>query len=92
MLCQARRVCLEFSLTSNSRGFGFLFCFQEDLGEKVVQDDVLPGHVGSACLLSSTIAELGKSAGVLTLAIMSRNPRKTIGKVRGTVDASNRCR
>uniref|UniRef100_A0A8C0ZE42 Glycerophosphocholine phosphodiesterase 1 n=1 Tax=Cyanistes caeruleus TaxID=156563 RepID=A0A8C0ZE42_CYACU len=56
--------------------------FEEDLGEKVVQDDVLPGHVGSACLLSSTIAELGKSAGVLTLAIMSRNPRKTIGKVR----------
>ncbi|XP_030919548.1 glycerophosphocholine phosphodiesterase GPCPD1 isoform X3 [Geospiza fortis] len=29
-----------------------------------------------------TIAELGKRAGVLTLAIMSRNPRKTIGKVR----------
>ncbi|NWW02394.1 GPCP1 phosphodiesterase, partial [Oreocharis arfaki] len=56
--------------------------FEEDLGEKVVQDDVLPGHVGSACLLSSTIAELGKSAGILTLAIMSRNPRKTIGKVR----------
>ncbi|XP_053793129.1 glycerophosphocholine phosphodiesterase GPCPD1 isoform X2 [Vidua chalybeata] len=56
--------------------------FEEDLGEKVVQGDVLPGHVGSACLLSSTIAELGKSAGVLTLAIMSRNPRKTIGKVR----------
>ncbi|NXQ41671.1 GPCP1 phosphodiesterase, partial [Catharus fuscescens] len=56
--------------------------FEEDLSEKVVQDDVLPGHVGSACLLSSTIAELGKSAGILTLAIMSRNPRKTIGKVR----------
>ncbi|NXO40459.1 GPCP1 phosphodiesterase, partial [Locustella ochotensis] len=56
--------------------------FEEDLGEKVVQDDVLPGHVGSACLLSSTIAELGKSAGILTLAIMSRNPRRTIGKVR----------
>ncbi|KAM7026603.1 glycerophosphocholine phosphodiesterase GPCPD1 isoform 3-T4 [Passerculus sandwichensis] len=56
--------------------------FEEDLGEKVVQDDVLPGHVGSACLLSSTIAEPGKSAGVLSLAIMSRNPRKTIGKVR----------
>ncbi|KAF4799694.1 Glycerophosphocholine phosphodiesterase GPCPD1 [Turdus rufiventris] len=55
--------------------------FEEDLSEKVVQDDVLPGHVGSACLLSSTIAELGKSAGILTLAIMSRNPRKTIGKV-----------
>lgn len=69
-----------------------MFCFQEDLGEKVVQGDVLPGHVGSACLLSSTIAELGKSAGVLTLAIMSRNPRKTIGKVRGTLDANNRCR
>ncbi|XP_005489420.1 glycerophosphocholine phosphodiesterase GPCPD1 isoform X1 [Zonotrichia albicollis] len=56
--------------------------FEEDLGEKVVQDDVLPGHVGSACLLSSTIAEPGKSSGVLSLAIMSRNPRKTIGKVR----------
>ncbi|NXS06739.1 GPCP1 phosphodiesterase, partial [Neodrepanis coruscans] len=56
--------------------------FEEDLGEKVVQDDALPGHVGSACLLSSTIAELGKSAGILTLAIMSRNPRRTIGKVR----------
>ncbi|XP_030346592.1 glycerophosphocholine phosphodiesterase GPCPD1 isoform X2 [Strigops habroptila] len=56
--------------------------FEEDLSEKVVQGDVLPGHVGSACLLSSTLAELGKSAGILTLAIMSRNPRKTIGKVR----------
>ncbi|XP_005019172.1 glycerophosphocholine phosphodiesterase GPCPD1 isoform X1 [Anas acuta] len=56
--------------------------FEEDLSEKVLQDDELPGHVGSACLLSSTIAEFGKSAGILTLAIMGRNPRKTIGKVR----------
>uniref|UniRef100_A0A8C9EIU7 Glycerophosphocholine phosphodiesterase 1 n=1 Tax=Pavo cristatus TaxID=9049 RepID=A0A8C9EIU7_PAVCR len=56
--------------------------FEEDLSEKVVQDDEHPGHVGSACLLSSTIAESGKSAGILTLAIMGRNPRKTIGKVR----------
>uniref|UniRef100_A0A8C2T012 Glycerophosphocholine phosphodiesterase 1 n=1 Tax=Coturnix japonica TaxID=93934 RepID=A0A8C2T012_COTJA len=56
--------------------------FEEDLSEKVVQDDEHPGHVGSACLLSSTIAESGKSAGILTLAIMGRNSRKTIGKVR----------
>ncbi|XP_054580466.1 glycerophosphocholine phosphodiesterase GPCPD1 isoform X2 [Eptesicus fuscus] len=56
--------------------------FEEDLGEHVVQGDTLPGHVGTACLLSSTIDESGKSAGVLTLPIMSRNSRKTIGKVR----------
>ena len=69
----------------------WLVCFQEDLSEKVVQDDEHPGHVGSACLLSSTIAESGKSAGILTLAIMGRNPRKTIGEVRGTAGA-NKCR
>uniref|UniRef100_A0A8C6W5J4 Glycerophosphocholine phosphodiesterase 1 n=1 Tax=Nannospalax galili TaxID=1026970 RepID=A0A8C6W5J4_NANGA len=54
----------------------------EDLSEHVVQGDALPGHVGTACLLSSTIAESGRSAGVLTLPIMSRNSRKTIGRVR----------
>uniref|UniRef100_A0A8C3XM63 Glycerophosphocholine phosphodiesterase 1 n=1 Tax=Chelydra serpentina TaxID=8475 RepID=A0A8C3XM63_CHESE len=56
--------------------------FEEDLSERVLQGDELPGHVGSACLLSSTIAELGKSCGILTLPIMSRISRKTIGKVR----------
>ncbi|KAB0385023.1 hypothetical protein FD755_006940 [Muntiacus reevesi] len=56
--------------------------FEEDLSEHVVQGDAFPGHVGTACLLSSTIAESGKSAGILTLPIMSRNSRKTIGKVR----------
>ncbi|XP_038607202.1 glycerophosphocholine phosphodiesterase GPCPD1 [Tachyglossus aculeatus] len=56
--------------------------FEEDLSEPVVQGDALPGHVGAACLLSSTIAESGKSGGILTLPIMSRNSRKTIGKVR----------
>ncbi|NXD14154.1 GPCP1 phosphodiesterase, partial [Nothocercus nigrocapillus] len=56
--------------------------FEEHLCEKVLQGDVLPGHVASACLLSSTIAEQGKSAGTLTLPIMSRISRKTIGKVR----------
>lgn len=56
--------------------------FEEDLSEHIVQGDALPGHVGTACLLSSTIAESGKSAGILTLPIMSRNSRKTIGKVR----------
>ncbi|XP_060227488.1 glycerophosphocholine phosphodiesterase GPCPD1 isoform X3 [Meriones unguiculatus] len=56
--------------------------FEEDLSEHVVQGDTLPGHVGTACLLSSTIAESERSAGVLTLPIMSRNSRKTIGKVR----------
>ncbi|XP_065257648.1 glycerophosphocholine phosphodiesterase GPCPD1 [Emys orbicularis] len=56
--------------------------FEEDLSERVLQGDELPGHVGTACLLSSMIAELGKSAGILTLPIMSRNSRKTLGKVR----------
>ncbi|XP_069464369.1 glycerophosphocholine phosphodiesterase GPCPD1 isoform X2 [Ambystoma mexicanum] len=54
----------------------------EDLSEPIVQGDPLPGHVGTACLLSSTIVESGKSSSVLTLPIMSRNSRKTIGKVR----------
>lgn len=68
----------------NSDLFQFLVhLFQEDLSEHVVQGDALPGHVGTACLLSSTLAESGKSAGILTLPIMSRNSRKTIGKVRG---------
>lgn len=61
--------------------------FQEDLSEAVIQGDALPGHVGSACLLSSTIAELGKSCGIITLPIMNRISRKTIGKVRGMLDA-----
>uniref|UniRef100_A0A5F8G7L2 Glycerophosphocholine phosphodiesterase 1 n=1 Tax=Monodelphis domestica TaxID=13616 RepID=A0A5F8G7L2_MONDO len=56
--------------------------FEEDLSETIVQGDAHPGHVGIACLLSSTIAESGKSAGILTLPIMSRNSRKTLGKVR----------
>ncbi|XP_053236688.1 glycerophosphocholine phosphodiesterase GPCPD1 isoform X1 [Podarcis raffonei] len=56
--------------------------FEEDLSEAVIQGDALPGHVGSACLLSSTLAESGKSCGILTLPIMSRLSRKTIGKVR----------
>ncbi|XP_030052158.1 glycerophosphocholine phosphodiesterase GPCPD1 isoform X1 [Microcaecilia unicolor] len=56
--------------------------FEEDLSETVVQGDTLQGHVGTACLLSSTIAENGKSSGILTLPIMSRNSRQTIGKVR----------
>ncbi|XP_026886276.2 glycerophosphocholine phosphodiesterase GPCPD1 isoform X3 [Electrophorus electricus] len=56
--------------------------FEEDLSEKVVQGDVHPGHVGAACLLSSTFVESGKDNGVVTLPIMSRNSRQTIGKVR----------
>ncbi|XP_062912289.1 glycerophosphocholine phosphodiesterase GPCPD1 [Mobula hypostoma] len=54
--------------------------FEEELGVAVVQGDALPGHVGSACLLSSTIVD--KSSGVITLPIMSRNSRQTIGKVK----------
>ncbi|XP_032882108.1 glycerophosphocholine phosphodiesterase GPCPD1 isoform X1 [Amblyraja radiata] len=54
--------------------------FEEELGVAVVQGDPLPGHVGSACLLSSTIVE--KSSGLITLPIMSRNSRKTLGKVK----------
>ncbi|XP_040285700.1 glycerophosphocholine phosphodiesterase GPCPD1 isoform X1 [Bufo bufo] len=56
--------------------------FEEDLSETVVQGDTLPGHVGTACLLSSTLMETGKSNGVITLPIMSRNARQTLGKVR----------
>ncbi|XP_072437544.1 glycerophosphocholine phosphodiesterase GPCPD1 isoform X1 [Chiloscyllium punctatum] len=54
--------------------------FEEELGVPVVQGDALPGLVGTACLLSSTIVE--KSSGVITLPIMSRNSRQTIGKVK----------
>uniref|UniRef100_A0A671QUU0 Glycerophosphocholine phosphodiesterase 1 n=1 Tax=Sinocyclocheilus anshuiensis TaxID=1608454 RepID=A0A671QUU0_9TELE len=56
--------------------------FEEDLSETVVQGDVHPGHVGTAILLSSTFVESGKDQGVVTLPIMSRNARQTIGKVR----------
>ncbi|XP_053344755.1 glycerophosphocholine phosphodiesterase GPCPD1 isoform X1 [Clarias gariepinus] len=56
--------------------------FEEDLSEKVVQSDVHPGHVGTACLLSSSFLESGKDNGVVTLPIMSRNSRQTLGKVR----------
>ncbi|XP_078086458.1 glycerophosphocholine phosphodiesterase GPCPD1 [Mustelus asterias] len=54
--------------------------FEEELGVAVVQGDALPGLVGTACLLSSTIVE--KSSGIITLPIMSRNSRQTIGKVK----------
>ncbi|KAL4630526.1 glycerophosphocholine phosphodiesterase GPCPD1 [Arapaima gigas] len=56
--------------------------FEEDLSETVVQGDIHPGHVGTACLLSSSFLEIGKNNGVVTLPIMSRNSRQTIGKVR----------
>ncbi|XP_069014676.1 glycerophosphocholine phosphodiesterase GPCPD1 isoform X1 [Embiotoca jacksoni] len=56
--------------------------FEEDLSEHVVQGDILPGHVGTACLLSSTFVEIGKDIGVVTLPIMGRNSIQTIGKVR----------
>ncbi|KAK7906787.1 hypothetical protein WMY93_015399 [Mugilogobius chulae] len=56
--------------------------FEEDLGEHVVQGDVHPGHVGTACLLSSLFLESGKDIGVVTLPIMGRNSRQTIGKVK----------
>ncbi|KAM9339310.1 glycerophosphocholine phosphodiesterase GPCPD1 [Symphorus nematophorus] len=56
--------------------------FEEDLSEHVVQGDVHPGHVGTACLLSSSFGESGKDNGVVTLPIMGRNSRQTIGKVR----------
>ncbi|TRY88498.1 hypothetical protein DNTS_005172 [Danionella cerebrum] len=56
--------------------------FEEDLSETVVQGDAHPGHVGTACLLSSSFVENGKDLGVVTLPIMSRNSRQTIGKVR----------
>uniref|UniRef100_A0A668A7M3 Glycerophosphocholine phosphodiesterase 1 n=1 Tax=Myripristis murdjan TaxID=586833 RepID=A0A668A7M3_9TELE len=56
--------------------------FEEDLSEPVVQGDAHPGHVGTACLLSSSFLESGKDTGVVTLPIMGRNSRQTIGKVR----------
>uniref|UniRef100_A0A673JI64 Glycerophosphocholine phosphodiesterase GPCPD1-like n=1 Tax=Sinocyclocheilus rhinocerous TaxID=307959 RepID=A0A673JI64_9TELE len=56
--------------------------FEEDLSETVVQGDVHPGHVGTTILLSSTFVESGKDQDVVTLPIMSRNARQTIGKVR----------
>ncbi|KAM5164634.1 glycerophosphocholine phosphodiesterase GPCPD1 isoform 2-T2 [Mantella aurantiaca] len=74
----------EFSIhTMEPDNLELLFdFFEEDLSEAVVQGDTLPGHVGTACLLSSTITETGKSNGILTLPIMSRNARHTLGKVR----------
>ncbi|XP_028295607.1 glycerophosphocholine phosphodiesterase GPCPD1 isoform X2 [Gouania willdenowi] len=56
--------------------------FEEDLSEHVVQGDTHPGHVGTACLLSSCFSESGRDTGVVTLPIMGRNSRQTIGKVR----------
>ncbi|XP_034435629.1 glycerophosphocholine phosphodiesterase GPCPD1 [Hippoglossus hippoglossus] len=56
--------------------------FEEDMGQHVVQGDDHPGHMGTACLLSSTFWETGKDRGVVTLPIMGRNSRQTIGKVR----------
>ncbi|XP_044026142.1 glycerophosphocholine phosphodiesterase GPCPD1 isoform X2 [Siniperca chuatsi] len=56
--------------------------FEEDLGEHVVQGDTHPGHVGTACLLSSSFLEIGKDNGLATLPIMGRNSKQTIGKVR----------
>uniref|UniRef100_A0A3Q4N425 Glycerophosphocholine phosphodiesterase 1 n=1 Tax=Neolamprologus brichardi TaxID=32507 RepID=A0A3Q4N425_NEOBR len=56
--------------------------FEEDLSEHVVQGDIHPGHVGTACLLSSSFLESGNDIGVVTLPIMGRNFRQTIGKVR----------
>ncbi|XP_024146953.1 glycerophosphocholine phosphodiesterase GPCPD1 isoform X2 [Oryzias melastigma] len=56
--------------------------FEEDLSEHVVQGDVHPGLLGTACLLSSLLMESGKDSGVVTLPIMGRNSRQTIGKVR----------
>ncbi|KAG8431366.1 hypothetical protein GDO86_018951 [Hymenochirus boettgeri] len=74
----------EFSIhTMEPDNLELLFdFFEEDLSEAVVQGDTLPGHVGTACLLSSTITESGKSNGILSLPIMSRKARQTLGKVR----------
>nr|DBA27127.1 TPA: hypothetical protein GDO54_011303 [Pyxicephalus adspersus] len=74
----------EFSIhTMEPDNLELLFdFFEEELSEAVVQGDTLPGHVGTACLLSSTITETGKSNGLITLPIMSRNGRQTLGKVR----------
>lgn len=63
-------------------------CFQEDLSEPVVQGDAHPGHVGTACLLSSSFLESGKDIGLVTLPIMGRNSRQTIGKVKGKLRLS----
>lgn len=49
----------------------------------VVEGDAHPGHVGTACLLSSSFSDSSKDYGVVTLPIMGRNTRQTIGKVRG---------
>ncbi|XP_034018549.1 glycerophosphocholine phosphodiesterase GPCPD1 isoform X2 [Thalassophryne amazonica] len=56
--------------------------FEEDLSEHMVNGDVHPGHMGTACLLSSSFLESGKDTGLMTLPIMGRNSRQTIGKVR----------
>ncbi|KAM3861312.1 glycerophosphocholine phosphodiesterase GPCPD1 [Diretmus argenteus] len=56
--------------------------FEEDMSEHVVQGNAPSGHMGTACLLSSTFVESGKDIGVVTLPIMGRNSRQTIGKVR----------
>ncbi|KAF7666938.1 hypothetical protein LDENG_00086390 [Lucifuga dentata] len=56
--------------------------FEEDLSEHIIQGDAHPGHVGTACLLSSFFLENGKDIGEVTLPIMGRNSRQTIGKVR----------
>ncbi|XP_066561847.1 glycerophosphocholine phosphodiesterase GPCPD1 isoform X2 [Amia ocellicauda] len=56
--------------------------FEEDLSDKVVQGDMHSGFVGTACLLSSTFAESGKDTGIVTLPIIGRNSRQSLGKVR----------
>ena len=68
-----------------------LLCPQEDLGEHIVPGDAHPGHVGTACLLSSSFVEVGTDHGVATLPIMGRNSRQTIGKVRGETCAMPWC-
>lgn len=80
---------VKFSSQFNYSGFiqvliNHLF-LQEDLGEHVVHGDTHPGHVGTACLLSSSFLENGKDIGVATIPIMGRNSRQTIGKVRGKI-------
>uniref|UniRef100_A0A4W5JSU7 Glycerophosphocholine phosphodiesterase 1 n=1 Tax=Hucho hucho TaxID=62062 RepID=A0A4W5JSU7_9TELE len=56
--------------------------FEEDMGEHVMPGDAHPGTAGTACLLSSFFVESGKDTGVVTLPIMTRNSRQTLGKVR----------
>lgn len=56
---------------------------QEDMSARVVEGDAHPGYVGTACLLSSSFSDSSKDYGVVTLPIMGRNSRQTIGKVRG---------